>query len=751
MAHDAGEHGTHGPVLAWRRASHLLALLLVATLLAMSQGVVVISQWYGGDLVSLARWGVSPCVIPYLCNIGLFRYIWLVLLGSVVGGVGFALILWRGPLPALEDPKVSWAAVCWPSRPVAFMLGCFVGVQIGVLGPLVAAGALPRPWLWALGIVLLLVAAKLWERERGAGQGLLPLGGWLYVAGYALAMVALAFVGAGNAVAALVVGAASAACVVASLRLGRHEASWVWDGWAKVALLILGLATMGLGAYKLASWRFSVIGDEWAFYLVAMRVLRGTWLQHPLSNLGNYGMHPVLSSYIQAGAMRLWGEDSYGWRISNPLLVAWSLPSLYVIARAMGSRRMALLAAAFLGASYYLMAFGKIGYNNFQALWPLLTSLAIALLALRAGSVYGLLLSGALAGLGFYVFAAGRFALPLVGLVALLYGARAWRRAWTGWAALMLGALAVAGPILLERNVPGVLLEQTIFYSLVSDTWAGRWQQFVANLVRALLAFLWSGKHTHFVFGAHLDPISGLCFVLGLAALVVAARKAKAGWLLGAAFLGGALLFGGLTQYDHPPNTRMFMMVPVYAIIAALGCDAFLDSLGRWAGWRALTGWLSGLVVLAVFAANAYIALHLYEERRPLTQDAMLVGMLQEMALGERPSEPIYLIRNPGDFYDLGAFWLAAYDLSSTRLGVVNLHQAVEALGGEECAGDGEALMLLPSNVEGRPQLVEAALNCARCEISQVRDRSGAYHFEQVRLPACMAPDEVVWLRPWAP
>ncbi len=119
--------------------------------------------------------------------------------------------------------------------------------------------------------------------------------------------------------------------------------------------------------------------------------------------------------------MWLFGMDSYGWRVSNSLLLAISIPFFYYFVRSFLGRTFALFAVVLYGSAHVMLSFGHIGPNNVQAIIVMATSLATFVWASRHGSWAGYVLVGICLGLGFYTFALARIYCLVIAIWLAVY------------------------------------------------------------------------------------------------------------------------------------------------------------------------------------------------------------------------------------------------------------------------------------------------------------------------------------------
>ena len=290
------------------------------------------------------------------------------------------------------------------------------------------------------GIAIALIAVRPWSQHH-VPRWELALAYAAYLLAWALREAPVAGVWAAlrrrqGPLTAILLGVVALLLVLAS-RYGQYRFHWITavllllaaaDLWRyrKAIHPIVWIATLALILYatNMNVWWLSAIGDEYSFWTYAREIAEKQRLVFIGASLFNgqavYGAHPYLSSLIQAIFMKLFGSDGFGWRISNACLSAAAVLLLYLFARTFVTRRTALMAALFLAISHYLISFGKIGYNNLQALFAEALVLASAAWAVRTRRPVAFALLGAGMGFCFYVYPAALYVVPLPAPVAAL-------------------------------------------------------------------------------------------------------------------------------------------------------------------------------------------------------------------------------------------------------------------------------------------------------------------------------------------
>jgi len=185
-----------------------------------------------------------------------------------------------------------------------------------------------------------------------------------------------------------------------------------------VALVAVLLAGLLVGSYRLEGVPNFFIGDEGTFWTTARDIANQKY-SPSFFDFGVY-TYPILSSIFQAGVMSVGGVDVWGWRFSSLLAGLFSVPALYLLARELFNRQVAILSIIALVFSPYFLAFNRFGYNNSQTLAPVTFAIAFAYLGIKRSSLFYLLLAGYAAGIGFYTYTAAQSGLLILGLFTFI-------------------------------------------------------------------------------------------------------------------------------------------------------------------------------------------------------------------------------------------------------------------------------------------------------------------------------------------
>jgi len=379
----------------------------------------------------------------------------------------------------------------------------------------------------------------------------------------------------------------------------------------KDILWILGLMIFALvlGVYRLQAMPDSLMGDEGYFWTAARDIAEGLF-KPPIFTVGVYTF-PVLSTYIQAWILKVFGISLWGWRLSSVLSGIVTIVPLYLLARDGFNRKVAIASSVGLIISPYFLAFTRLGYISIQSLF--LTTLAVYWLytGLNRDSHLYLFLAGCASGLGFYTFFSARISI----LIALSFIGFMWlgkkinlRKAAFAIILVGIGALLISGPYFLygsSHDASG--MSYKIFESLFFNIFYGKQyfsenelyaiaQPFTINgntlffnpkiyliliasgVLRTWLAFQKPGLITeHFISTSLTGTVGVIFFLVGLG-IIIAKFKQPRSMLLLLWFFG---VFFGLSALNTVPprHTHMVSIIPALAIFTGLGLYAIAGAL----------------------------------------------------------------------------------------------------------------------------------------------------------------------------
>lgn len=548
-----------------------------------------------------------------------------------------------------------------------------------------------------------------WLRSRGVPLGLLALGLFFSLAATLLSRNRAWNEATGDAVTLWLLGMVSVGVAAfwsdwnapprpqALTDWLRDVGRGTWLEMATVAgltVLALLLRTMELGSVP-----FTLGGDEAWHGLLARQVLDGE-LRNPF--VMGYMSMPTLFYWPLGWSLTLAGNNEFGLRLPAALAGTATVPLLYLFARRMWGRRVALLSAAFLATYDYHIHFSRLGANNvWDALFVLLTLWALDVgLTTTDGArrTRAFILAGLAMGLSVFFYTGARL-LPFLVISYVGYFVvrdpvdRLGRNSMTDeagsgeeqtkakpaklWSLVLmfLAFVVTAAPML------GFALAHP-------DDWNARVNQ-VGIIQSGWLARepALSGKGTLQILGEqflraagafHVFPdrtawydadrpllgfVSGVFALLGMAWAV--AHLLDRRYFVVLLWFWSVIIAGGMLTESPPSSQRLVIAIPAVALLVAIGLEQVvclvrrvLDLDRRW-GDLAL-----GLLVLAVALGNVRFYFVEYSPSRRYGSEngetATMIGhYLQE--LGE--SERVYLFGAPSIYWKFGTMSFLAPDV----------------------------------------------------------------------------------------
>ena len=359
--------------------------------------------------------------------------------------------------------------------------------------------------------------------------------------------------------------------IFASINFLRHRKKIPLIFWVSASSLVAL-------TWKINGWEYVVIGDEYSFYTVVHEILenRNAWeiVNHTFNGNLVYGTHPYFSSYIHYFFMKLFDSHNFGWRFSNPFLVASSLFFYYYFFRTFIIRRTALTTVILLGFSHYLLSFSKIGYNNLQAFFALGLILAAFAWTLKSMNLASFSILGLSIGICFYLYPAALYIIPLPFLGLLFFYPPVTKEAIKHWSWMIVSFALLFYPLLLQTNYWGSKIAGTFFYTDVTNSASALLKNISLNILYTSLSFLYIPDQTHYVSTGYMDPFSSVFIMIGSVFLVVLVfRRNKSALFLALSFFWMFFIVGTTHGRSFPTATRMFLLLPWLALFAAFGLE----------------------------------------------------------------------------------------------------------------------------------------------------------------------------------
>jgi hypothetical protein len=202
------------------------------------------------------------------------------------------------------------------------------------------------------------------------------------------------------------------------------------------------------------------------------------------------------------------------------------------------------------------------------------TALAAGTWAIRSGLRVAYISTGLALGLCWYVYPAALYAVPVTLFLLVLYRPPVSRSEIVRWAHTLFAMVATVFPLFAQpeywsskragtlANDPRITADLgTLAHHLSS------------NLVYAFYSYVYAPEETHFVAISYVDAFTAVLVPIGLAVLIWGLRSRRIAWFVLLAFAGLLFLVGASHDRPRPTATRMFLLLPWFTLLAALGLD----------------------------------------------------------------------------------------------------------------------------------------------------------------------------------
>ncbi len=328
-----------------------------------------------------------------------------------------------------------------------------------------------------------------------------------------------------------------------------------------VTLILLGF---GLRLYSLN--RLPLLIDEIGFAARAADILHG---QHiPIFAPGHNG-NPSVFSWLLAGLMSVFGQNIFAARLVSLGFGTLCIPAAYALGRSWWSRRLGLVAAAFLATYPAHVHFSRLALYNIVDPFFALLALALLVRALRGGRVAAFAWVGIWAGIAQYFYHGSRLVPVLIAVYLVFHFVTAKNR--NPKSTPILKGILVTGFTFALVSLPRFAPMLTANLPFTGNLEGIRLPaDFGANAVRAFLAWVGEPDVSPFWLGrSTLLPLLAL-FAAGAGLLICLRRlrDPRSVTLLAAVLLTS--LFGGVIWPAAPLYVRYMTAVPAIVLLVAL-------------------------------------------------------------------------------------------------------------------------------------------------------------------------------------
>jgi len=551
------------------RRRSVLALCVAGLLALVPSLLLVLDQWFHSPWISTAfesLWHRVPVLADHLAWPPYFLLV-VLCYGALL--LFFGLTKrdkppWRAELPDLNRGRAGERKGGLLGRILVWISGLAL---FGLLYRAVFLRVLPG---WELLLVLLVYAVGKLATETSAkalirlSRRKIPVGLTL-VAVHAslLAVLVVRFVQ--RRWSGILLLALAGSILLLFLRRRRVAAS----AWIVLLAIVLGMLHFN-------SWWFTLIGDEAPFWRTAREIVQHPGVRDIDSHLfllegGVFGSTPYLSSLIQAVGMMIAGVNNFGWKFSNIYLSAFAIVFFFLFYRTFVGKSVAVLACLFLAGSHYLMSFGKIGYSSLHAYLAMAFVLGASAWAVRTRRPFAFTSVGFAMASCLYLYPAALYVLPLPVILLVIYDPPKSSRAIFRWANLLV-AFLIPFPWLLQ---PGFLLRLPpgVFVTDPEAMQSAPHALFHAasSLSHATLSTLYSPGENHFVGISYTDPLTAALIAIGFAVTFRHVRGDRFALFVILGWITLLLLVGASHEGTYPRTTRMFLLLPWFALLAAIG------------------------------------------------------------------------------------------------------------------------------------------------------------------------------------
>ncbi|MBL8093900.1 MAG: glycosyltransferase family 39 protein [Anaerolineales bacterium] len=469
--------------------------------------------------------------------------------------------------------------------------------------------ALPLPtWLSLLGPTLVAVAYA-WPRalhatERSPNRWLSPRQMWIF-AGLALSITAAGAAFAFERFAIhqyppiLSLWLLGASCFVIGFlpqTIPWPKATDLWSAHRSEILTLVAVAAFGVSLrfYQLGSLPIVINGDEGLIGMFAQATNEGS-LANPFTLWENIG---TLYMQLINVALRVFGPSPFSLRLLSAIGGSLAVITTYFLARLIGGRRVAWLAALLLAMSHIHIHFSRTAAVTYiQGTWLVPLELYLLLGGLQRRSAWRAALAGVVLAIHMNVYISAQIATGILlayTVVLAIWMHReflaVWRLLAIFWAGFAITVIPQASYMLRQ---PAELMSRLNVEGTFNSGWLANEMTSTGKPMVQILAERVAHAFLSLIYYPAVDfygsPVPVLSFVaavlflMGLGYVLLRVRTLD-GMLLNGYFWGMTVAVGVFAIPPSADSYRMIVALPAAMIMAALGLDQILTQIGL--GWQ---------------------------------------------------------------------------------------------------------------------------------------------------------------------
>ncbi len=370
-----------------------------------------------------------------------------------------------------------------------------------------------------------------------------------------------------------------------------------WFKKHRIELYIIGGITLlaaFLRLYQLGVYPRIIDGDEGLLGQFAQSTISGQFA-NPFALWENFGALYLQAVYLM---IRIFGATPLALRILPAISGILAIPALYLLARQIAGKKVALLSAFLLAISHTHINFSRIGAVGYiHSTWLVPLELYLLLAGLEKRKSWMTAAGGVLLAIHFSVYLTSQIVVGLVFifmLIALIF-MRRWflpimRQAaafWGGFAIMILPELfyVIRNPNdFFDRLAQNGTFQTGWLAQTMASTGQGSVQVLAGRIIHAFLSLIYYPAIDF--YGSSIPMLTlflAVFFLIGIGIALL--RVNKPGMLLLNGYFWAATLAVGI--FSIPPSAdsyRMLIALPPAMILAAIAIDEFLVLIG--AGWE---------------------------------------------------------------------------------------------------------------------------------------------------------------------